>query len=245
MVTIAVDAMGGDKAPVPEVEGAIHAARQFGHRVLLVGDKAVVQRELDSHPSARQLPIEVVHAPERITMDDHAAKAARSKRNSSMHVSARLVATGKADGFISAGNTGACMAIAKMVLGKLPGVDRPDVTSVDGFRQFLLRLLLFLRDQFVYDDLGHWPGLAWPHGAVDAYARHVAERLGVRDLATFRALWPLVLGATPQTDRGCPCGSPRSYDRCHRRDVETLLWLARHTDRADIAIAVEESLHAA
>jgi hypothetical protein len=127
----------------------------------------------------------------------------------------------------------------------LPGVDRPDVTSVDGFRQFLLRLLLFLRDQFVYDDLGHWPGLAWPHGAVDAYARHVAERLGVRDLATFRALWPLVLGATPQTDRGCPCGSPRSYDRCHRRDVETLLWLARHTDRADIAIAVEESLHAA
>ena len=93
MVTIAVDAMGGDKAPVPEVEGAIQAARQFGHRVLLVGDKAVVQRELDSHPSARQLPIEVVHAPERITMDDHAAKAARSKRNSSMHVSARLVAT--------------------------------------------------------------------------------------------------------------------------------------------------------
>jgi glycerol-3-phosphate acyltransferase PlsX len=130
MVTIAVDAMGGDKAPVPEVEGAIHAARQFGHRVLLVGDKAVVQRELDSHPSARQLPIEVVHAPERITMDDHAAKAARSKRNSSMHVSARLVATGKADGFISAGNTGACMAIAKMVLGKLPGVDRPALSGV-------------------------------------------------------------------------------------------------------------------
>jgi len=130
MVTIAVDAMGGDKAPLPEVEGAIHAARQFGHRVILVGDKPAVQRQLDSHPSAKSLPIEVVHAPERITMDDHAAKAARSKRESSMHVCARMVATGKADGFISAGNTGACMAIAKMVLGKLPGVDRPALSGV-------------------------------------------------------------------------------------------------------------------
>jgi glycerol-3-phosphate acyltransferase PlsX len=129
MVTIAVDAMGGDKAPVPEVEGAIHAARQFGHRVLLVGDRASVQQELDLHSSARTLPIEIVHAPERITMDDH-VKAARSKRESSMHVCARLVATGKADGFISAGNTGACMAIAKMVLGKLPGVDRPALSGV-------------------------------------------------------------------------------------------------------------------
>src|SRR3954463_1581850 len=130
MVTIAVDAMGGDKAPVPEVEGAIHAAKQFGHRVLLVGDKAGVQRELDSHPSARHLPIEVVHAPERITMDDHAAKAARGKKESSMHVCARLVASGKAEGFLSAGNTGACMAIAKMVFGKVPGVDRPALTGV-------------------------------------------------------------------------------------------------------------------
>src|ERR1035438_6914217 len=130
MVTIAVDAMGGDKAPVPEVEGAIDAARQFGHRVLLVGDKVSVHRELDSHPSAKPLPIEILHAPERITMDDHAAKAARSKRESSMHVCARLVATGKADGFISAGNTGACMAIAKMVLGKLPGVDRPALSGI-------------------------------------------------------------------------------------------------------------------
>jgi glycerol-3-phosphate acyltransferase PlsX len=129
MVTIAVDAMGGDKAPVPEVEGAIHAARQFGHRILLVGDKAAVQRELDSHPSAKHLPIELEHAPERITMDDH-VKSVRSKRASSMHVCARLVAEGRADGFISAGNTGACMAVAKMVLGKLPGVDRPALTGV-------------------------------------------------------------------------------------------------------------------
>ena len=129
MVTIAVDAMGGDKAPVPEVEGAVRAARELGHRIILVGDSADIRRLLDKHP-ARDLPIEVVHADERITMDDHAAKAARSKRGSSMHVCARMVLDGKADGFLSAGNTGACMAIAKMVLGKVPGVDRPALSGV-------------------------------------------------------------------------------------------------------------------
>src|ERR1700691_3893019 len=109
MVTIAVDTMGGDKAPAPEVEGAIDAAREYGHRVLLVGNGPAVERELRSHDIG-DLPIEVVHASERITMDDHAAKAARGKKGSSMHVCARLVASGQADGFLSAGNPGACMA---------------------------------------------------------------------------------------------------------------------------------------
>lgn len=130
MVTIAVDAMGGDKAPVPEVAGAIQAAREYGHRVLLVGNAHVVERELKSHNSAGDLPIEVVHAADRITMDDHAAKAAKAKKESSMHVCARLVKSGQADGYLSAGNTGACMAIAKMVFGKVPGVDRPALTGV-------------------------------------------------------------------------------------------------------------------
>jgi phosphate acyltransferase len=130
MVTIAVDAMGGDKAPVPEVEGAVRAAREFGHRIVLVGDSAAIRRSLDKHPGWPELPIEMVHAEERITMDDHAAKAARSKRGSSMHLCARMVLDGKADGFLSAGNTGACMAIAKMVLGKVPGVDRPALSGV-------------------------------------------------------------------------------------------------------------------
>jgi phosphate acyltransferase len=130
MITIAVDAMGGDKAPVPEVEGAIHAAREYGHRVLLVGNGPDVERELQSHHSIGDLLIEVIHASERITMDDHAAKAARGKKDSSMHVCARLVHSGKADGFLSAGNTGACMAIANMVLRKVPGVDRPALTGV-------------------------------------------------------------------------------------------------------------------
>ncbi len=130
MVTIAVDAMGGDKAPAPEIEGAIHAAKEFGHRILLVGDQETLNSALSAHSSVRNLPIEVVHANDRITMDDHAAKAARGKKESSMHVCARMVAAGKADGFISAGNTGACMAIAKMVLGKVPGVDRPALSGI-------------------------------------------------------------------------------------------------------------------
>jgi len=130
MVTIAVDAMGGDKAPVPEVEGAIRAAKDLGHRVILVGNREAVRHALDKHSSARDLPIEVLHADDHITMDDHAAKAARNKKGSSMHLCARLVADGKANGFLSAGNTGACMAIAKMVLGKVPGVDRPALSGV-------------------------------------------------------------------------------------------------------------------
>jgi glycerol-3-phosphate acyltransferase PlsX len=130
MVTIAIDAMGGDKAPVPEVEGAIRAAKDLGHGVILVGDRDLVRHALDKHSSAKHLPIEVLHADDRITMDDHAAKAARNKKGSSMHVCARLVADGKADGYLSAGNTGACMAIAKMVLGKVPGVDRPALSGV-------------------------------------------------------------------------------------------------------------------
>src|SRR5215469_910530 len=130
MVTIAVDAMGGDKAPVPEAEGAIRAARELGHRIVLVGDRGQIQRTLDKHAGARELPIQVVHAEDRITMDDHAAKAARTKKGSSMHLCARMVLDGKAAGFLSAGNTGACMAIAKMVLGKVPGVDRPALSGV-------------------------------------------------------------------------------------------------------------------
>jgi glycerol-3-phosphate acyltransferase PlsX len=130
MVTIAVDAMGGDHFPKPEVEGSIRAAKTHGVRVLLVGDEGVVRRELNQHDGWRELPIEIVHASERITMEDGAAKAARSRRDSSMHVACRLVAGGQSNAFVSAGNTGACMAISKMVMGKIPGVDRPALSAV-------------------------------------------------------------------------------------------------------------------
>ena len=93
---IALDAMGSDRAPKPEIEGAIQAARQYGVRVLLVGPERIVKAELDRHPAAARLPIEIVHASEVITMDDKAAQAVRAKRDSSMRVGLRMVREGQA-----------------------------------------------------------------------------------------------------------------------------------------------------
>jgi len=127
---IALDAMGSDRAPRPEIEGAIHAARSYGVRVLLVGPEATIKAELDRHSSAFRLPIEIVHASQVITMEDKAVQAVRAKRDSSMRVGLRLVREGRAAGFVTAGNTGAAMASAKMVLGALQGVDRPALAAV-------------------------------------------------------------------------------------------------------------------
>ena len=130
MATIAVDAMGSDRAPRPEIEGAILAARQHSVHVLLVGREDVLRQELAHHPQAARLPIEIVHASEAITMEDKATQALRAKRDSSMRVGLRLVREGQAAGFVTAGNTGAAMATAKIVLGTLPGVDRPALAAV-------------------------------------------------------------------------------------------------------------------
>jgi phosphate acyltransferase len=126
---IALDAMGSDRAPKPEIEGAMQAARQYGVRVLLVGPEALIKAELDRHPSAARMPIEVVHASEYITMEDK-VEAIRAKRDSSMRVGLRMVREGQAAGFVTAGNTGAAMATAKVVLGAVPGVDRPALAAV-------------------------------------------------------------------------------------------------------------------
>jgi glycerol-3-phosphate acyltransferase PlsX len=127
---IALDAMGSDRAPKPEVEGAIQAARHYGVRVLLVGRESQIRAELDRHPTAAHLPLEIVHADEVITMEDKVGQAVRAKRDSSMRVGLRVVRDASASGFVSAGNTGAAMATAKMVLGTLPGVDRPALAAV-------------------------------------------------------------------------------------------------------------------
>ena len=122
--------MGSDRAPKPEVEGAIHAARRYGIQVTLVGPEERLRAEFFRHPFSRSLPITIVHASEVITMDDKAVQAVRAKRDSSMRVGLRLVREGRADAFITAGNTGAAMATAKMVLGGLPGVDRPALVAI-------------------------------------------------------------------------------------------------------------------
>jgi len=129
MLTIAVDAMGGDHAPKSEVEGAIQAATALPVRVILVGQRDVIAAELAKHRSARDLPIEIHHASEFITMEDSAAKAVRQKKDSSIRVAARMVRDGAAQGLVSAGNTGAVMATSKMVQGMVRGVDRPALAS--------------------------------------------------------------------------------------------------------------------
>jgi phosphate acyltransferase len=129
---VVVDAMGSDRAPHPEIDGALAATRDFGVRVFLVGQREVVEPELRRCGWRKQgdKGVEFVEAPEFIRMDEPVANAVRRKRRSSMRVGARLVAEGQADGFVSAGNTGAAMATAKMVIGMLPGVDRPALAAL-------------------------------------------------------------------------------------------------------------------
>jgi glycerol-3-phosphate acyltransferase PlsX len=123
MITIAVDAMGGDHAPRPEVEGSVLAAQEYAVRVVLVGQPDVIRAALARHSRA-SVAIDIVPANEVITMEDHPAQAFRRKKGSSVHVGQRLVKDGKADAFVSAGNTGAVMTAAKFILGTLPSVDR-------------------------------------------------------------------------------------------------------------------------
>src|SRR5258706_1398623 len=129
MLTIAVDAMGSDHAPKSEVAGAIRGGAGLNLGSILVGQEDVIQKELASHRDPARLPVEVRHASEVINMEDSAAKAVRAKKNSSIHVAARLVRDGEAQGFVSAGNPGAVMATAKMVLGMTRGVQRPALAS--------------------------------------------------------------------------------------------------------------------
>jgi glycerol-3-phosphate acyltransferase PlsX len=130
LIDIALDAMGSDKSPEPELRGAILACRQLPVRVHLVGPENDLRRGLSYALDGERLPIQIVHASEHIGMDEKAANAVRSKRDSSMRVGLKLVREKKVAGFVTAGNTGAAMATAKMVLGALPGVDRPALAIV-------------------------------------------------------------------------------------------------------------------
>jgi phosphate acyltransferase len=129
LIDIALDAVGSDKAPEPEIRGAILACRALPVRVHLVGPERELRDLLDEHLEDEDLPIVVHHASERIGMDEKAAQAVRTKRDSSMRVGLKMVRERKAAGFVTAGNTGAAMATAKMVLGALPGVDRPALAT--------------------------------------------------------------------------------------------------------------------
>jgi glycerol-3-phosphate acyltransferase PlsX len=117
--------MGSDSYPGPDVAGGVLAAREFGDEILLVGDEALIQRELDKH-DCTGLPIRVVHAGEVIAMTDKPSQASREKLDSSMHVGLNLVKNGEAHAFVSAGNTGGVLAIAMLqTLRRIRGVKRP------------------------------------------------------------------------------------------------------------------------
>jgi glycerol-3-phosphate acyltransferase PlsX len=135
-VRIALDAMGGDLAPKATVEGAVAAARDFGIEIVLVGDLELLTRELSEH-KAGELKLTVEHAAESVAMDESPMESVLTKPHSSIHVGLEMVKRGDASAFVSAGNSGAVMAAAMMILGTLPGVDRPAIASLvpanDGF----------------------------------------------------------------------------------------------------------------
>lgn len=129
---VVVDAMGSDQAPHPEIDGALAATRDLGVGVVLVGQPERVLPELKRCGWRGQgdRNIEFVEAAEVIGMDEPVAASVRRKKKSSLRIGCKLVTEGRADGFFSAGNTGAAMATAKMVIGMLPGVDRPALAAM-------------------------------------------------------------------------------------------------------------------
>ncbi|MBN2705071.1 MAG: phosphate acyltransferase PlsX [Deltaproteobacteria bacterium] len=124
---IAVDAMGGDRAPQEIVAGAVDAARELNLQIVLVGIQETVEKELEKH-NISNLPIFIQPAAEIVAMDESPGKAMR-RRESSIAVGLRLVRDGRAQGFLSAGNSGAVMATAMVTLKKLKGIDRPAIVT--------------------------------------------------------------------------------------------------------------------
>ncbi|MFH0948035.1 MAG: hypothetical protein V1833_03455 [Elusimicrobiota bacterium] len=127
---IIVDAMGGDTAPSVVVNGVIDAAKEYGKEILLVGDESQIKKELKKYRNVQNLPIKIIHAEEVITMHDSPVDAVRLKPNSSIVKGMKLVAEGMADGFFSAGNSGAINATALMTLKRIEGVSRSAIATV-------------------------------------------------------------------------------------------------------------------
>lgn len=126
---IIIDAMGGDHAPEEIVKGAIAALSEYNMKIVLVGDENRI-KSLLSQEKADMERVEVIHATEIITNDDHPAQAIRKKKDSSMVIGMRMLKEGEGDAFISAGNTGALLAGGLFVVGRIRGVDRPALAPI-------------------------------------------------------------------------------------------------------------------
>jgi glycerol-3-phosphate acyltransferase PlsX len=126
---IAVDAMGGDYAPQSIVEGAFWAAKKYGLKVVLVGDEDQVSKELSKYPTSK-LPIYIHHAPHVVAMHDSPSHVIRKMKDTSIKVALDLSIEGKVSGVVSAGNSGATMALAMFIFKKLEGVERPAIATI-------------------------------------------------------------------------------------------------------------------
>ena len=129
MIKIAVDSMGSDNSPFSEIEGSVQAAKAYDVKVILVGKESLLAPLL-KEAGGNGLPIEIRNATQVISMDEPPTVALRKKKDSSIRVAANLVRERAASGLVSAGNTGAVMAISKMVFGSVPGVDRPALAAI-------------------------------------------------------------------------------------------------------------------
>jgi len=128
-IRIALDAMGGDDAPRIVVNGAAIAQVRYPQaEFIFTGDEAAIAPLVEKHKSLRGR-VKIIHTSERVLADDKPAQALRGGRQTSMRLAINAVAEGTADAVVSAGNTGALMAMAKFVLKMLPGIDRPAITT--------------------------------------------------------------------------------------------------------------------
>lgn len=133
MTCIAVDAMGSDTYPSPDVAGAVMAAREYGVEITLVGNRSLVEPALDKQDH-RGVAVTIEHAPDVLSMEEKGQaltlKARHGQATNSMAVGIDLVKSGKAQAFVTAGNTGAAMVTALLRLGRIRGVDRPALAPV-------------------------------------------------------------------------------------------------------------------
>lgn len=126
---IAVDAMGGDKAPVEIIKGAIQAVQKYPCEVVLVGDAEKIRGIVADESDGKNFPITIQHAAEVVQMDEHPADAVRNKKDSSIVVATKLVKDGQCDAVLSAGSTGAAVAAAQLILRRIPGIHRPAIAT--------------------------------------------------------------------------------------------------------------------
>ncbi len=129
MTHIALDAMGGDFFPEPNIEGAIKAVEKLPITISLIGNETLLKKKIKNYPNFPHEKIAIVHAEDVIEMSDSPAQSYRKKKNSSIHVGLQLVKENKASGFVSAGNTGAVLTASTFILGRISGVERPALAA--------------------------------------------------------------------------------------------------------------------